>query len=103
MAQLRGLKRVLVTGATGSVGRHVLPVLVSRGWDVHAVSSRESPRTEASVVWHRADLLDSQQADAVARTVRASHLLHLAWYMAPGRWDTAPENFQWVRTSLDLL
>ena len=33
------VKRVLVTGATGCIGRHVLPRLVRNGWEVHAVSS----------------------------------------------------------------
>ena len=31
---MKGTKRVLVTGATGCVGRHVLPKLVERGHEV---------------------------------------------------------------------
>jgi len=29
------MKRVLVTGASGFIGRHVLAPLVERGYDVH--------------------------------------------------------------------
>ncbi len=36
------------------------------------------------------------------RSPRA-HLLHLAWYIGPGRWAGAPENLAWVRASLALV
>jgi nucleoside-diphosphate-sugar epimerase len=98
------MKRVLVTGATGCLGRHALPVLTARGWEVHAVSSREAPDGDGpDVVWHRADLLAREQVDALVRTVAADHLLHFAWNIVPGRWATAPENFAWVQASLDLV
>jgi nucleoside-diphosphate-sugar epimerase len=41
--------------------------------------------------------------DALVRSVSATHLVHLAWYIAPGRWAAAPENFEWVQASLALL
>jgi len=95
--------RVLVTGGTGCVGRHALPALVARGWDVHAVASRQDPPAVDGVTWHRANLLDHGAADALVRRVDASHLLHLAWFIAPGKWAEAPQNFEWVEASLALL
>ena len=97
------MKRILVTGATGCIGRQAVSELVRRGWQVHAISSRETPPSSADVVWHRADVLDSHQLRTVVANAEASHLLHLAWYIAPGRWASAPENFTWVRASLELL
>jgi nucleoside-diphosphate-sugar epimerase len=97
------MKRVLVTGATGCVGRHALPVLVARGWDVHAVASRQAPPDIAGVTWHRANLLDRDAAVTLVDRARATHLLHLAWYIAPGKWAAAPENFDWVSASLALV
>jgi nucleoside-diphosphate-sugar epimerase len=35
--------------------------------------------------------------------MRASHLLHLAWYAVPGDFWTAPENERWIDASLRLL
>jgi nucleoside-diphosphate-sugar epimerase len=98
------MKRVLVTGASGCVGRHVVPILASRGWTVHAVASKQSPAAaNESVTWHQADLLDPAAIDTLVNRVQASHLLHLAWYIAPGRWAEAPENVAWVRASLALV
>jgi nucleoside-diphosphate-sugar epimerase len=96
------MKRVLVTGATGCVGRYAVPMLVARGWEVHAVASRQVPQRLAGVTWHRADLLKPAQMRDVVQQSSASHLLHLAWYVAPGKWAMARENFDWVRASLDL-
>jgi len=96
------MKRVLVTGATGCVGRHALPLLVARGWDVHALASKQAPPALDGVTWHRANLLDVNATGAVVRGVGASHLLHLAWYIAPSKWAAAPENFDWVEASLRL-
>ena len=97
------MKRILVTGASGCVGRQALPTLVSRGWDVHAVASRQSPSGPAGVEWHRANLLDAGETTALLQRVRPSHLMHLAWSIAPGRWAAAPENFDWVQAGLTLV
>lgn len=104
MARLSGVNRVLLTGATGCIGRHVMPLLVERGWEVHAVTSRGiPPGVPPQVSWHRADLLDTEQMRAAVCDARASHLLHLAWFIAPGRWAAAPQNFDWVQASLALV
>jgi nucleoside-diphosphate-sugar epimerase len=95
-------RRVLVTGATGAIGRHVLPRLVRQGWDVHATFTRQPPCADA-VTWHQTDLLSRSDTARVVSTVGATHLLHLAWYLAPGRWVSAPENFEWLEESLALI
>ena len=97
------MKSVLVTGATGCVGRLVLPKLVERGWDVRAVRSKSAPVEMPGVRWHQANLLDPVDVRRMVQEHTASHLLHLAWYIAPGKWASAPENFAWVRASLELV
>ena len=94
------MSRVLVTGATGFIGRHALPPLLAAGHELHAVSTRDAPPAEERVTWHRADLLES--ADVV-REVRPDVLLHLAWYVEPGRFWSSPLNVRWVEASLALL
>lgn len=98
------MKRVLLTGATGFVGRHAPPALVARGYEVHAVARRvPGADAAAGVRWHAADLLDAEQGAQVLAAVAPTHLLHLAWYAVPGQYWTAPENLAWVRASLSLL
>jgi nucleoside-diphosphate-sugar epimerase len=97
------VKRVLVTGATGFVGRQSLKPLIERGFEVTAVTSRAPIESALSVKWVRADLMDPVQVAEVMAEVGPTHLLHFAWYAEPGKFWTATENFQWVRASLSLM
>jgi len=96
-------KKVLVTGASGFIGRHCLGPLVSRGFEVHALSSKANPPATDGVTWHRVDLLTAPGAADLAGELAASHLLHLAWYVVPGKLISAGENYAWVTASVDLL
>lgn len=95
-------RRVLVTGATGFVGRQALGPLVDRGFEVHAVARAGAPAggSPDGVVWHRGDLLEDV---SVVAEVAPTDLLHLAWYAEPGAFWRSEENLRWVAASLDLL
>jgi nucleoside-diphosphate-sugar epimerase len=97
------MKSVLLTGATGFIGRHCVEPLLARGYEVHAVSSHAQTAGAPGVTWHRANLLHPGDAAALMRTVRPTELLHLAWYVVPGKLISASENFDWVASSLDLV
>lgn len=97
------VRRVLVTGATGCVGRFALPRLVRQGWTVTAVRSRSEAVPLDGVTWLQADLLNPSDMRRVVTESGATHLLHLAWSIVPGKWASAPENLSWMRSSLDLL
>src|SRR5215469_16223623 len=86
---------VLLTGATGLVGRHARAALEQGGYEVIAVSRRESP-----VI---CDLLDPSMRRSLIDRYRPTHWLHLAWETRHGYFWSAPENRTWVSASLDLL
>lgn len=93
---------VLVTGASGFIGRHVLPRLVDRGYTVHAAARTPPADLSIKVEWHCVDLLVPGVARALVQTIRPTHLMHLAWIATPGAFWTAAENLDWVAASLDL-
>lgn len=94
--------RVLVTGATGFIGRQCIEPLRAKGYEVHAVSARQHAENRA-VNWHRADLLDVGQCNELVSEVQPTHLLHFAWYAVPGEYWTSAENLRWVQASLELM
>lgn len=96
------MKRVLVTGATGFIGRHTLSDLIVGGYEVHAVSSTRKIAS-LNVTWHRLDLHDRDATDLLMRKIAPTHLLHLAWDVTPGQFWHSPENKRWQSTSLSLL
>jgi nucleoside-diphosphate-sugar epimerase len=96
------VKRVLITGASGFIGRHCLDALIRRGYEVHAVARR--PLTDPrDIEWHQTDLLVPGAAKELARHLHASHLLHFAWYTKHGLYWTAPENSKWLLSSIELV
>ncbi len=97
------MKSVLVTGASGFIGRHCLPLLTARGYEVHAVYSSGASANQAGVREHKADLLRPSEVSRLMAEVRPTHLLHLAWVSTPGEFWNSLMNVRWVQASLDLL
>jgi nucleoside-diphosphate-sugar epimerase len=96
------VSRVLLTGASGLIGRNVVPALLAAGHEVHAVA-RTPARESAGARWHSAELLSGDGPHALIDAVRPDALLHLAWYAEHGRFWGSPENVRWVGASLELL
>lgn len=100
------MKRVLVTGASGFIGSHTLPLLQQANYEVHAVA-RQIPASvtgsPSTINWHKADLLDSAQVSQLFSVIAPTHLLHLAWVTTPKLYWTSPDNLRWLQASLDLV
>jgi uncharacterized protein YbjT (DUF2867 family) len=56
-------RHVLITGATGSLGRQVVPAAVAAGHHLRALSRRDRDSDAGSVRWHRGDLLAGSGID----------------------------------------
>lgn len=76
---IRGLP-ILVTGATGFIGGHVVELLHQAGAQVHAIARGSDPTTSLGtpVVWHRADLTDAAATMAAVAASEPAQIVHLA-------------------------
>lgn len=97
------MPRVLVTGATGFIGRALVEQLLLQGYEVHGVHSGQSAVDDGRVHWHGLDLLASGAVAELLGRVRPDKLLHLAWCAKPGAYWSSPDNLLWVRATLELL
>jgi nucleoside-diphosphate-sugar epimerase len=93
--------RVLVTGASGFVGRWSVEPLLALGADVHTLQRHAGHA--AGAVPHAVDLHDRDAVAAVIRQIKPTHLLHFAWIATPGVYLTSVENPQWLWSSLQLV
>ena len=98
---------VLVTGATGFLGRWSIGALLARGFEVHAcgtrtLSAEALPAELAGAAYHRINVLNAAEIEACLQAIRPSHLLHFAWNATPGSYWTDLDNYDWLAASLNL-
>jgi nucleoside-diphosphate-sugar epimerase len=93
--------RVLVTGASGFVGRATVAALRDRGYEVHGVAREPAAAVEVDQ-WHTADLLDPATVAPLVREASPSHLLHLAWTTGHGAFWSDPANRDWIAATRRL-
>ncbi len=98
-----GARRVLVTGATGFIGRHALTPLRNLGFEVHATARSVPEDSPAEIHWHAVDLFAPDAVDALLAIIRPTHLLHFAWYAEHGKFWESPYNLDWLGASVTLL
>ncbi len=97
------MKKVLITGASGFIGRQCLPLLIKEGYEVHGTSSTSLHCDTPNVKMHKIDLLDGHQIDGLIDKLRPTHLLHFAWVTTPGVLWNSSDNRRWVEASLRLV
>ena len=94
--------KVLLTGASGYLGRHVLKALGMQGIETVCAQHRTTFSSQTGEVLS-ADLLSPDGALELVTHAKATHLLHLAWYVEQGKYWNSPQNFEWVQASIRLV
>lgn len=93
--------RVLLTGATGFLGRYVLSQLTRQGTNVVVVGRSRPAEHDGDFI--EADLLRNDDCAAVVQRARATHLIHLAWYAEHGMYWASPLSLRWLEASVHLI
>ncbi len=96
------MKKVLITGADGFIGRHCLPILKRRGFEIYALFFKEQRFFSKDAYWIDHNLLNNSSQELLTK-IKPTHLLHLAWNVTPGKFWNSLDNLAWVKSSIDLF
>lgn len=99
-------RSVVLTGATGFVGKHVLLEFLKNKFVVHVLGRTAPVLKHTNLHFHSIDLLDDSSSNNLVEIfskIKPTTLLHLAWYVTPGKFWTSTENVTWVYKSFELL
>lgn len=93
-------QRLLLTGATGFVGRQLFPHLGS-DYQVHCTSRSELRSDDAT--WHQIDLRDPDACRRLVAEIRPNLLIHTAWNTEHGLFWEAEDNSDWLEAGRALF
>lgn len=93
---------MLVTGASGFIGQHCLTALCDAGFSVYAICRRKPAVSTVGVTYLHCDLRDERLTNEIFHDIRPAYLLHLAWYVEPGKYLQSDENLAWLTLSIRL-
>ena len=97
------MEKVLITGANGFIGSHILEILRNSRFKIFATDINENSETKTKINWIKADLGDKKETENLIKTVKADYLLHLAWNINTKMKKDEEEQNRWVDISMNLV
>lgn len=95
------MKKILLTGATGLIGKELIKPLLENGYEIFAISRKPLPNSN-TVAWLAGDLFDTQFIQSCCKKAQADILVHLAWKVTKD-YAASNENFSFLANSINLL
>lgn len=96
-----GSKKVLVTGATGLIGKELIKPLFEAGFDVYAITiDAENPNN--GVNWVKGSLFDEVFIKTTMESIRPEYLLNMAW-ATTGDYLSSDINYKFLNAGINLL
>lgn len=96
------LKKVLVTGANGFLGQHLISALSNRDYEIHVTSMSGVFSSSHQVTIHQTNLLNTEEHTELIKRIAPSYLIHAAWFTKNGHFWDAVENIDWLQATISL-
>ena len=93
-------KNVIITGATGLIGKEALDYLLKDGFEIYAITTKEI--NDSKINWIKCDLFDHKSLGKVFVDVKPHYLLNFAW-ITGGDYLTNPINTKYKEAGVKML
>lgn len=95
-------KKVLVTGATGLIGKELITPLLNRGFKIYAIRTKEDPSDNKDVNWVTGNLFDEVFIGDIMKEIKPEYLLNMAW-ATTGDYLSSDINYKFLTAGLNLI
>ena len=93
-------KRIVVTGATGLIGKELEVPLHKAGFDIYAITvDKENPNN--GIHWLCGNLFDDEFVNKSFAAIKPTHLLNMAW-ATTGNYLQSDVNYKFLRAGITL-
>ncbi len=94
-------KKVLVTGATGLIGKELAEPLKQSGFDIYAITiDNNNPKN--GINWIKGNLFDENCVKSVMEDIKPEYLLNMAW-CATGNYLSSDINYKFLNAGVSIL
>lgn len=93
-------KKVLLTGATGLIGKELIAPLKQNGFEIYAITTQNIQKD--NVNWLKGDIFDELSIKNVVSEVKPEYLLNLAW-VTTGDYLNSELNYKFFDAGKKLL
>ena len=94
-------KKVLVTGATGLIGKELIKPLKEAGFDIYGITIDEN-NPENYVNWIKGSLFDDDFLKSTFDKIKPEYLLNMAW-CTTGDYLSSNMNYDFLKAGINLL
>lgn len=95
------MKKVLLTGGTGLIGKEAVAPLLENGFEVFAITQKRI-ESKLNTHWLQVDLFNYEKIRCIFQKIKPKYLLHFAWYTGEGYLDS-DLNYKFSDASMHLL
>ena len=96
-----GNKKVLVTGATGLIGKELIEPLKELGFEIYSITIDEN-NPDNGVNWIKGNLFDKNFVKKVMQEIKPEYLLNMAW-ATTGDYLSSDINYDFLSAGVNLI
>lgn len=94
------MKKIMVTGITGSIGQYIVKPLKDLGFEVYGIGTKDI--TIDSFNYIRLNINNLTQLENIFKEIKPEYLIHLAWDLSKGYFHSNT-NFDMLTSSINIL
>ena len=94
-------KKVLLTGATGLIGKELIKPLREHGFDIYAITI-DDINSDNDVNWIKCNLFDEISVKQVFENIKPEYFLNMAW-CTTGDYLSSDKNYDFLEAGINLL